>query len=58
MKTEIIESKSLREIWDIKEKIFQETKDLSPVEYGKYIDSNTSELKKRFKNKIRKYQLV
>lgn len=54
MKTKIFISKSLKEVWDIKDKIYQETKEMSFEEYGRYIAQNTLELKKRFQSKIKK----
>ena len=54
MKTKIFISKSLKEVWDIKDRIYQETKEMSSEEYGRYIAQNTRELKKRFQNKIKK----
>lgn len=54
MKTNILISKSLKEVWDIKDRIYQETKGMNSEEYGRYLAKNTLELKKRFKNKIRK----
>lgn len=54
MKTNVLISKSLKEVWDIKDRIYQETKRMNSEEYGRYLAKNTVELKKRFKNKIRK----
>ena len=54
MKTKIFISKSLKEVWDIKDRIYQETKEMSSEEYSCYIAQNTRELKKRFQNKIKK----
>ncbi len=56
MKTSIFISKSLKEVWDIKDRIYQETKEMSSEEYGRYLAQNTLELKKRFKNKIKKVE--
>ena len=56
MKTSIFISKSLKEVWDIKDRIYQETKGMSSEEYGRYLAQNTLELKKRFKNKIKKVE--
>ena len=54
MKTNIFISKSLKEVWDIKDRIYQETKEMSSEEYCRYLAKNTLELKKRFKSKIKR----
>lgn len=54
MKTKNFVSKSLKEIWEIKDRIYRETKEMSSKEYSHYLDENTLELKKRYKNKIKK----
>jgi hypothetical protein len=54
MKTKSFVSKSLKEIWEIKDRIYQETKKMNSQEYDYYLDSNTRELKNRYKNKIKK----
>jgi hypothetical protein len=42
---------SLKEIWEIKERIYNETKSMSIEEFYKYVDENTRELKKELKEK-------
>ena len=50
-KTKIEIPKSLREIWEVKERIYQETKDMSSEEFFNYLEENTRELKSLLKNK-------
>ncbi|OHD57231.1 MAG: hypothetical protein A2014_03845 [Spirochaetes bacterium GWF1_49_6] len=45
---------SLKEIWEIKERIYNETKSMSIKEFYKYVDENTRELKKELKEKLLK----
>lgn len=51
MKTNNNYLKKISEVWAIKEKIYQETKEMDFKQYSKYLDKNIKELKERFRSK-------
>ena len=50
-------SKSLQEVWDWKEQVYQETKGLSMKETIKNIKEGAEQLKKKYGLKLRKLSL-
>lgn len=46
--------KNMKEIWDIKNNIYEETKCMDLAQFSKYIEHNISSLKERFKDKYLK----
>jgi hypothetical protein len=51
MKTNNNYLKQISEVWAVKEKIYQETKEMNFKQYTEYLDMNIKELKVRFSSK-------
>lgn len=51
MKTNNNYLKQISEVWAVKEKIYDETKEMNFKQYKEYLDMNIKELKVRFSSK-------
>jgi len=51
MKTNNNYLKKISEVWAVKEKIYDETKEMNFRQYKEYLDMNIKELKVRFRSK-------
>lgn len=50
--------KSLQEVWDWKDKVYQETETLSVKEAGKKISEDVREISKKYKLNLRKLNII